>query len=156
MVFANLTNGPIWAVKSDVYWGSASGYSSGNKTGLPTIGARSVFGGEPGTVSGRGATHTFTSRAMDSGLATPTYLTLAFTAQTPKGTTLRLQLRSAATLAGLKSAKWYGPTSVGGYYTAGASVSAVHQGNRYMQYRAVMTSDFGNTPVLDKVEIKFH
>ena len=150
VVFANLTNGPVWAVKSDIYWGGAAGFSSSNKTGLPTIGARSVFGGEPGAASDRGAKHAFTSRAMDTGLAAPTYMTLAFTATTPKGTTLRLQVRSASTLAGLESAKW------GAYYTAGGAINAAHNGNRYMQYRAELTSDFGNTPVLDKVEIKFH
>ena len=39
LVFSNLFNGSTYAVNSMVYWGSSSGYTTGNRTDLPTEGA---------------------------------------------------------------------------------------------------------------------
>ncbi|MFQ6071757.1 MAG: FG-GAP repeat domain-containing protein, partial [Methanosarcinales archaeon] len=39
IVFSSISNGATWNTNSYIYWGSASGYSSGNKTELPTHGA---------------------------------------------------------------------------------------------------------------------
>jgi hypothetical protein len=42
IVFANERLGPTYAVDSFIYWGSTSNYGPGNRTGLPTVGARAV------------------------------------------------------------------------------------------------------------------
>jgi hypothetical protein len=42
IVFANERVGANYAVDSYIYWGSTSSYGPGNRTGLPTVGARAV------------------------------------------------------------------------------------------------------------------
>jgi hypothetical protein len=54
--------------------------------------------------------------------------------------TVIFQLRSADDLAGLSAAAWYGPAGAGDYYTtSGTSINPVHNGKRYIQYRAFIS-----------------
>ncbi len=47
IVFANeRNNSAIYHIDSYIYWGSASGYSVSDRTGLPTVGARAVDAGD--------------------------------------------------------------------------------------------------------------
>jgi len=46
IVFANLRNGPNYNVNSYVYWGSSTGYSTSDRTDLPTDGATGVAAGD--------------------------------------------------------------------------------------------------------------
>ena len=159
LVFFRNYNG-AWKINTYIYWGSASGFSDKSKKELPAIGSTGSLTDDPGSVYGRKPVQTFTSRALDTGLASPTHDTLSWTAKVPQNTTLKLQLRSAATSAGLASAAWYGPAAKGTFYDTGAAssaaINAVHKGHRYVQYRATFSSDYGSTPVLDKVQIKVH
>ncbi len=158
IVFANQDDGSSWAPASVVYWGAAAGFSASNKTSLGTLGGAGVTtAADPGRVSDRKAEHVFTSRVHDSGLASPTYGALTLTMTQPSKTAIKVQVRSAASPAQLVGATYYGPSSTGGYYTAASTtLNGVHKGHRYIQYRAVMSNDFGNTPVLDKVTISYH
>ena len=158
VVFANQDDDKTWQLSSYVYWGSASGLSVAKRSELLTVGATGVLaGGDPGSCHKRGALQQFVSRALDTGLASPVFLKLALNVKVPANTKLTVQVRSAATVAGLKAATWYGPTSAGGSYTAASTaLNAVHQGHRYVQYRARLSSDFGNTPLLDAVTFSFH
>ena len=50
----------------------------------------------------------------------------------------------------MPNAKLYKPRK----YTSNTFLlNAAHNGHRHVQYRAVFKHDFGNTPVLDRVEI---
>ena len=159
VTFANHEDGKSqWQVYSYVYWGSTQGLSASKRTGLLTVGATGVLPGmDPGAVHGRGSKQTFTSRALDTGLTQPVFLDLSWKGTTPKGTTVSIQLRSAASLTGLQSAAWSGPTSASGSYpSASTAVNPKHQGHRHVQYRAILGNDFGNTPVLDSVSVRYH
>ena len=35
------------------------------------------------------------------------------------------------------------------------AINAAHSSHRYIQYRATLSSNYGDTPVLDRVEISF-
>ena len=121
---------------------------------------------DPGSVYDRKPVQTFTSRALDANLS-PASCSLKVTARVPLKTKLRLMVRSATSAAGLAKASWYGPTSTTDHYeqpNAGISnptvnstkiftLNKAHAGQRYLQYRATLSHDFGNTPVLDRVEI---
>jgi hypothetical protein len=110
-------------------------------------------------VFSRGTEQTFTSRILDTGLADPTYTSCSFACrrELPERTSLSFQLRSAKTTEGLQGAAWYGPTLQSPKYEkSGEQVNPVHNGQRYLQYQATFTSQFGNTPVLEQVEIRFH
>lgn len=54
---------------------------------------------------------------------------------------------------------YVGPDGTGGSYytTSGAQISGGHSGNRYLRYKAFMsTTDAGATPSLDDIEIEFN
>lgn len=161
LVFNNYYDGSKFTHNSYIYWGAATGFKATNRTELPTLGA-GQDGNSPGSLYDRKGEQTFTSRAFDTAVASPTYTTLSWTVTLPKNTALKFQLRSAATSAGLSSATWHGPTSTSDFYvasssTTSAAINAAHKGQRYIQYRATLGStDFGNTPILDKVQISFH
>ena len=79
-----------------------------------------------------------------------------FTINEPSGTDIKFQLRSAATEGGLGAATWYGPTGTGDYYTAsGTAINSVHDGDRWLQYKAYFTSPGGATPTLSDVTITY-
>ena len=155
--------------KTYVYENKSGIFSTSYRTSLDSIGASHGHKTDPGSVYDRKPLQTFTSRAHDTTVASPTYDTLKWTARVPKNTKLRFQLRSAASAAGLANAKWYGPTSTADYYTVTPSTSphlttnstgtftinSIHKGQRYIQYRSTLEHNFGNTPVLDGVVLEF-
>ncbi|MBI4746268.1 MAG: VCBS repeat-containing protein [Deltaproteobacteria bacterium] len=73
----------------------------------------------------------------------------------PSGTSVKFQIRSAATEAGLASAVWYGPTGTGDYYTvSGSAVNTIHNSHAWIQYKAIMeTANINYTHVLEEVTI---
>ena len=153
-------------INSITYWGSSKGFNSKAPTLLPTVGPGHSTTTDPGSVHNRKPEQTFTSRTLDAAAAT-TCTQLKVTARVPLKTKLRFQVRSATSTAGLAKAAWYGPTSTTDHYeqpNAGISnptvnstkiftLNKAHAGQRYLQYRATLSHDFGNTPVLDRVEI---
>jgi hypothetical protein len=83
----------------------------------------------------------------------------------PAGTRIRLQLRSANVINELANAKWYGPTDTLDFYTGPVTaVNPVHDGNRFIQYRALLENDVVAqnprkpllTPILRNVKISAH
>jgi len=78
----------------------------------------------------------------------PDYTTLSFKAHIPEDTTLKIQLRSASTKEELSNAAWYGPTSPTDYYNeSGASINPIHDGDRWVQYKIIFTSDPEKNPL---------
>jgi hypothetical protein len=72
----------------------------------------------------------------------------------PPGTEVALQIRSAATSAGLQDAIWSGPDggSDNWYLNSGVPLATVHRGNRWLQYRVILTSpDEALSPVLNSL-----
>jgi len=75
-----------------------------------------------------------------------------FTINEPSGTDVKFQLRTAATEGGLSSATWYGPSGTGDYYTtSGAAINAVHDGDRWIQYKAYFAGPGDRTPKLSDI-----
>ena len=148
-------------INSYIYWGSAGGFSAVNRSALPVETSAMSTTADPGSVYDRRPIQTFTSRVLDTGVGAPTYLALSWKAKVPAFTSLKLQVRSAATPLALKTAVWRGPASTSDFYVVTSSSSAhamnkAHNGDRYVQYRATFSHDFGNTPILDKVEVSYH
>ena len=158
IAFSNREDSSTYKLNSYIYWGSTSGFSVSKRTELPTVGGAGVsMAADPGSKYQRGSTQTFFSRVMDSGSNSPTYHTLSWIAAVPKNATLKLQVRSGSSPAAVTAATWFGPSAAGGYHaTSPSPLHTAHAGHRYLQYRAVFSSDFGGTPILDKVEIAFH
>jgi hypothetical protein len=82
--------------------------------------------------------------------------TISFIVNEPSGTDIKFQIRTASTEAGLSSATWYGPTGTGDYYTtSGTAINSVHDGNRWIQYRAYFSDTGTSTPTLSEVSITY-
>ncbi len=82
--------------------------------------------------------------------------TISFIVNEPSGTDIKFQIRTASTEAGLSSATWYGPTGTGDYYTtSGAAINSVHDGDRWIQYRAYFSDTGSSTPTLSEVSITY-
>ena len=168
----NSRNGSNFDINSYLYHGTKAGFGSSNRTLLPTHGANLSTITDYGSVYNRVPIQWFISRVHDTSTSNPTFSSLMWNAKVPKNTTLKFQLRSSATAAGISSAPWLGPTSSMKYYLTTTSTSpnptsylkgadkinSTHSGNRFIQYKAIFDQGYGftNTPVLDRVEIRFH
>ncbi len=79
-----------------------------------------------------------------------------FTINELSGTDIKFQIRTAATEGGLDSAAWYGPTGTGDYYTTtGTGLNSVHDGDRWIQYKAYFSGPGDATPTLSDVSITY-
>jgi len=157
LVFFNsgdAVSGVIAKTNSYVYRGKA--FNVASRVVLPGLRATQSTTIDPGAVSDRRPVQVFTSRVLDTGATSPTYLSLYWKASVPKKTQLKFQLRSGSTTAALAKAPWRGPMSTVDFYkTTPAKINTVHDGSRYIQYRATFESDLGNTPVLDRVQVTY-
>jgi len=82
--------------------------------------------------------------------------TISFTINEPSATDIKFQLRTAATEGGLSSATWYGPTGTGDYYTtSGTAVNSVHDGDRWIQYKAYFSGPGDDTPTFSDISITY-
>ena len=161
IAFANRFDDTTHAVNSYIYWGSKAGFDSNRRSTLPSLGASGANLMNMGSVTDRTPVHSFISRALDTTRNSPTYTTLSWTATVPNKTSLKFQLRSAASAVALKSAKWYGASTTQDYYVVTSAVTSLpintaHNGDRYIQYRAVLSNDFTSTPVLDRVVVTYY
>ena len=99
-----------------------------------------------------------TSSTHDAGdgIVTWDWGTISFTINEPASTNIQFQIRTAATEGGLSSATWYGPTGTGDYYTTTPTdINSVHDGDRWIQYKAYFTGPGDNTPTLSDVTITY-
>lgn len=82
--------------------------------------------------------------------------TISFTVTEPSATDGKFQIRTAATEAGLSSATWYGPTGTTDYYqTSDTAINSVHDGDRWVQYRAYLSGPGGDTPIFSDITITY-
>ncbi len=155
ITFANV--GVTGNMNSFIYHGGKAGYSTSNRTELPGQHAEVANAhNSPGAVYDRSNNQIFTSRILDTNVASPSYQSISWKASTPVGTSLAFQLRSAKTMAGVKAASWVGPAAASSKYVTPSAINKVHKGERYIQYRVVLTSDHRSTPVLDQVTIEYY
>jgi len=98
-----------------------------------------------------------TSSAFDTGDDLDwNWLTIYFTINEPAATDIQFQLRTAATQAGLSSATWYGPTSTSDFYTESVTaINPVHDGDRWIQYKAYFSGPGDSTPTLSDATITY-
>ena len=100
---------------------------------------------------------TLTSSAYDTGYdADWEWGTISFTIDEPSTTDIVFQIRTASTEGGLGLAAWYGPTGTGdNYSTSGTAINSVHDGDRWIQYKAYFSGPGTSTPTLSDVAITY-
>ncbi|MDE2665475.1 MAG: VCBS repeat-containing protein [Acidobacteriota bacterium] len=132
--------------ESFVYWGSAQGYHTRNRSYLPAHGPHFMQNVDIGNLSSR--------RAEESYLSVPievpprsARLVLSFQADTPLGSRVSVAVRTAGTSAELAKAAWRKPGPAGEF--------AVRKDDRWLQYRATLKAGRGHaTPYLTRVAVE--
>ncbi|MDP2621230.1 MAG: hypothetical protein Q8P46_13840, partial [Hyphomicrobiales bacterium] len=77
-------------------------------------------------------------------------------AQTPYGSKIRFQLRTAANQADLQRTVWSGPEGPGSFYFHSGAALSTPPGHSWIQFRADFDLPAGTEPaVLEKVTISF-
>ncbi len=105
------------------------------------------------------ASGSYESAAFDTGSSMALFNYIAWNATVPVGTTLRWQLRTSATQAGLSTATWVGPdgTSASSYANPGEIIQTDPgaTGSKWIQYKLFFTSDGTATPTVQEVTINY-
>jgi len=139
---------------SMLYWGGPKGFSPERRLEIPAIGPSGLNVRDPGNSYDRGLYEDYFSspHEVPAG-ARP--CRIEWSAETPHGTVVQFQLRTAETQEGLDSASWVGPRGSDNWYTrSGSKVKGV--GGTWLQYRArLITPNGGATPYLTGVSIQF-
>jgi hypothetical protein len=99
------------------------------------------------------------SKYYDCGASTTNFKTLNWTAATPSCTSIRFQIRSASSSAGLELQDFSGPDgNTDSYYTvSGTEIWDDHDGDQWLQYKVYLkTTDNSVTPALKEVNITYN
>ena len=137
---------------SFLYWGGPSGFSDDNYLGIPSAGVHDDAGVDLGNIRDRGFDFDYIS-SPQAFKGRPERLN--WTAQTPLGSAVKLQLRVAGSKTGLAKAPWLGSAGEGSYYEQRNSELDLPKGD-WIQYRAVLdTVNGARSPILEAVEIAF-
>jgi hypothetical protein len=162
IVFSNMYDGTSYNINSYIYWGSANGFSSGNKIELPTHGAHLSTTKDLGDAYTRLPEFVYISSAYDTGAAS-SFGALSWVATPPippvdggEQVGVQFQIRTADTQEALTEALWYGPTGTSDRYTvSGTAINPIHSGDRWAQYRVFLGTNYASTPILDSVAIDY-
>jgi len=141
-------------VDSRLYWGGPQGFRGDNYLAIPSIGAHYDVGVDLGNIRDRSFIFDYVSSPHNCNGKRP--VAVRWDAYLPPRTSLKFQLRSAATKEALPNAVWMGPEGPSSLYTVSESrVQSLPEG-AWLQYRAVFdTFNGANSPVLDTVEVTF-
>jgi hypothetical protein len=137
---------------SFLYWGGPHGFQSDNRLEIPTEGAHNDYGMDLGSIYDRRYEFVYISAPHEERSVRP--VRLSWKGQTPQGSKLMFQVRTAPSRQELGTAPWLGPDGPKSYYDrSGARLQGLAGG--WMQYRVVFLSIDGVTyPTLDEVEIQ--
>ncbi|MCC7263430.1 MAG: VCBS repeat-containing protein [Candidatus Latescibacteria bacterium] len=136
---------------SEVWWNSAEGFSEDRTTRLPTSGPHGMCAVEPGNLLDRGPEEYYVSAPFK--LSPGHHLSeVSWDAQVPPQSWVGLQLRCAATRAGLDQAPWQGPDGQGSWWRNYQQVRGMK--GKWVQYRlALGARQCGASPRVREVAI---
>ncbi|WP_428938597.1 FG-GAP repeat domain-containing protein [Fontivita pretiosa] len=139
---------------SYLYWGGPDGFKVDRKLLIPVEGAHYDAGTDLGNIYDRSLQFDYISPAHEYGGKRGQRI--EWKAQTPPGTKVKFQVRTAASQSELAAASWVGPKGQGSYYERSGASLNTPEGHSWIQYRAVLESENGaNSPVLDSVSLSF-
>lgn len=98
-----------------------------------------------------------TSAPIDAG-GPSLFQTIGWKGSSPQGTAIRFQLRTAPTEAGLRERPFIGPDGTEGTYyeSSGQSLWTGHDGDRWFQYRALLSTNTPElSPLLEEVRVGY-
>lgn len=139
---------------SMIYWGGPNGPNPDNRTEIETRGPQGMNVRDLGNSYDRGLYEDYISSAheiTDGGKP----VSLDWEAETPHGTDVKFQIRTAASEEGLELSEWQGPDGLDSWFEKNGSKIKDLNG-KWIQYRArLITPNGGATPYLTSVKIGF-
>ena len=139
---------------SFLYWGGPQGFQVKNRLEIPARGPHFDSVVDLGNIYDRGLEFDYISSTHHYGRRSPKNIT--WRAETPHGSSVRLQIRTAASEAGLQNAAWIGPAGLGTYYERPSRIGSPDPSHSWIQYRAVLATPNGaGSPILDDVTVVF-
>lgn len=138
-----------------IYWGGSEGYSIERRSHLPTTATHMSTMMDVGNVYDRRLEEEYLSPPVQAPSGTGV-ARLHWKAETPFGTALKFQVRTADQAAELSAQPWQGPSGSNSYFSAtAAALPPALRGKGWLQYRTVLTTpDGGSTPILQEVAIE--
>lgn len=152
-------NSPVFSYNLDVM-GKGTGIASDpdfiyittdtSNMGLVIIGS---------TNAGIIGTGTFESEIFDTGSTNTRYNFIEWDHIEVPGSSIKFQIRTAASAAGITSATWVGSDGTNASYYENSRTQIVEDplstGPEFFQYRAIISSDGLNTPILESVRVNY-
>jgi hypothetical protein len=139
-----------------IYWGGSNGLQLDPKLTLriPCEGAHYDNGVDIGNIFDRGPQFDYVSAAHDYGSSRAQRI--EWKAQTPHGSRVMFQIRTAASEKDLAAAPWVGPSGKNSYFQRSGESLSTPEGHSWIQYRAVLDTKNGvESPSLESVSISF-
>jgi len=141
------------SVGSNIYWGGQDGYSYARRHWFQTFGPHFGRLRDVGNIYDRKLQEEYISASLECPDGKRPGR-IRWKAETPHGTGVKFQVRSASSKAGLEKASWQGPLGSSGFYQESGKALEISPGEGWFQYRAVLTTpNGGSTPTLDEVAI---
>jgi hypothetical protein len=139
---------------SYLYWGGLDGLKEDRKLLIPCEGAHYDCGVDLGNIFDRSFQFDYVSNSHEYGKETGDRI--EWKAQTPGGSRVLFQVRTAASESALAAAEWSGPGGKGTYYDQSGASMRTPVGHSWIQYRAVLESRSGaNSPIVESVSLSF-
>jgi hypothetical protein len=137
-----------------IYWGGPKGLTSENRLDIESRGPQGMNVRDLGNRYNRGLYEDYFSSPYQIADGEKP-LSIEWEAETPHGTAVKFQIRTADSEDGLESAKWVGIKGSNSWFVKSGSKIKSNDGN-WIQYRARLTTpDGGATPYLTRVAILF-
>ncbi|MDO8587561.1 MAG: VCBS repeat-containing protein [Armatimonadota bacterium] len=139
---------------SFLYWGGRDGFKPDRKLGIPGRGAHYDGGVDMGNIYDRGSRFDYVSAARN--IAGKTGERIEWQADTPHGSAVWFQIRTAFSRDALEKVGWVGPKGKDSYYKTSGSKLKTEPGASWIQYRAILISpNCAASPSLEKVSLSF-
>ena len=152
VVFNHIVRGDHGA-GANIFWGSVDGYSYHRHDWIQTFGPHFGVRRDVGNIYHRRLEEEYRSAPQElppGKIASQ----IKWRAQTPHGTKVRFQLRTAPSKEQLSKAAWTGPRHTDSFFKQPGPIQLADQ-SRWLQYRVLLlTPDGGNTPILEEVRIE--
>jgi hypothetical protein len=136
-----------------MFWGGKDGYSYARRQWIPTFGPHFSLMKDLGNIYHRRIEEEYLSAPLECP-ARKIPARLGWKAQTPHGTAVKFQIRTARAKPELAKAPWHGPQGPDTHYERTDARLSVPSDHGWLQYRVLFTSpDGGSTAFLEEVHL---